>query len=370
MPSLSFVTAVLALALPFATSVSAASHFSHPRLSRSHARVASRALPRSGRRLHSRGTEATLKCLTEHTFALCDGSNCTDMGPVAAGTKCVDGAITWDTSSEASTQDSNAASAGVESVPVPVVASVSTTTTAPAASSASTSTESDATTTGGAKAGVQLHVDTSNSDDDYVCDDDSSDSSAAGTPWADRGQASATDSADSADSTDSTPVATPTGAAATADFAAVSPAASSSSSAADNVELFVSTTATTSSAPTTTTTTEAPAQTSAAPPSSGGGQVYNGKATYYYQYGVAGSCGVYNSDSTYIVALSYQIVDNGAHCGQKVSIKNTANGKSITATVADTCPSCEASHLDLSEGAFLALGDLSSGVLPIEWSFQ
>lgn len=350
MPSLSFLTAVLALALPFATSVSAASHFSHPRLSRSHARVVSRALPRSGRRLHSRGTEATLKCLTEHTFALCDGSNCTDMGSVAAGTKCVDGAITWDTSSEASTQDSNAASAGVESVPAPVVASVSTPTTTAAASSASASTGSDATTTGGAKAGVQLHVDTSNSDDDYVCDDESSDSSsdssAAGTPWADRGQASATDSADSANSADSTPVATPTGAAATADFAAVSPAASSSSSAADNVELFVSTTTTTtSSAPTTTATTEAPAQTSAAPPSSGGGQVYNGKATYYYQYGVAGSCGVYNSDSvswrnlqrlsfsrvalillfappqqTYIVALSYQIVDNGAHCGQKVKL--------------------------------------------------
>lgn len=298
MPSLSFVTAVLALALPFATSVSATSHFSHPRLSRSHARAVSRALPRSGRRLVSRGNEATLKCLTEHTFALCDGSNCTDMGSVAAGTKCVDGAITWDTSSEASTQDSNAASAGVESVPVPVIASVSTTTTTPAAPSASTSTESDATTTGGAKAGVQLHVDTSNSDggDDYVCDDETSDSSAAGTPWADRGGASATDSAASGDST---PVATPTGAAATADFAAVSPAtssSSSSSSAAENVELFVSTTTTTSSAPTTTTTSEAPAQTSA-PPSSGGGQVYNGKATYYYQYGVAGSCGVYNSDS-------------------------------------------------------------------------
>jgi hypothetical protein len=37
---------------------------------------------------------------------------------------------------------------------------------APAASSASTSTESDATTTGGAKAGVQLHVDTSNTGTD------------------------------------------------------------------------------------------------------------------------------------------------------------------------------------------------------------
>jgi hypothetical protein len=42
-------------------------------------------------------SEGMVGSLTEHTFALCDGSNCTDMGPVAAGTKCVDGAITWDT---------------------------------------------------------------------------------------------------------------------------------------------------------------------------------------------------------------------------------------------------------------------------------
>ncbi|KAL8276833.1 hypothetical protein RQP46_010764 [Phenoliferia psychrophenolica] len=36
---------------------------------------------------------ATLKCLTTTTFALCDGSTCTDMGSVAAGTACVDGQI-------------------------------------------------------------------------------------------------------------------------------------------------------------------------------------------------------------------------------------------------------------------------------------
>lgn len=30
-------------------------------------------------------------------------------------------------------------------------------------------------------------------------------------------------------------------------------------------------------------------------------------------------------------------------------------GKTITATVADTCPSCDPNHLDLSTGAFKAL---------------
>lgn len=41
------------------------------------------------------GGEASLKCTSETTFSLCDGSNCTAMGAVAAGTKCVNGAITW-----------------------------------------------------------------------------------------------------------------------------------------------------------------------------------------------------------------------------------------------------------------------------------
>lgn len=297
MPSLSFLTAVAAIALPLATSVSATSHYSHPRLTRSHQRAVSRALPRSGRRLVARGAEATLKCLTDYTFALCDGSNCTDMGSVAAGTKCTDGAITWDTSSEASTQDSNAASASVESAPVPVVApSVSATTAAAAAAPSASSADGTDAGSAGASAGVQLHVKNGDDgDDDYVCDDDSDDSSssssgssdstgsAAGTPWADRGKAGS-----------STAVATPTGAAATADFSAVaSTSSSSSSSKAEDVQLFVSSVAPSA---TTTTTSEAPAQTSA-PPSSGGGQVYDGKATYYYQYGVAGSCGVYNSDS-------------------------------------------------------------------------
>ena len=79
---------------------------------------------------------------------------------------------------------------------------------------------------------------------------------------------------------------------------------------------------------------------------------------------------------------------NSGLCGKTVKITNTANGKTITARVADTCvsPSCRSSlapqltlpplcrcpgcgygSLDLSEGAFGALGSYSSGVLPIAW---
>lgn len=345
MPSFTLAAALVALA---ASTASASSHYSHPRdlqLAAHGNRMVPRVLPRTGRRIVSRANEATLKCLTDYTFALCDGANCTDMGSVAAGTKCVDNAITWDTSSEASTQDSSAASAGLGSVPVPVPASASNPVAAPAAAASGDA----ATTVNQAAVGVQLNVnsntgstDSSSSDDDYVCDDNTTNSTGQRMNYwqmvsavQDGNSAAQQTSADVQSA--AIPVATPTGAAATAVFSSASPAETTSTDAAattDAVQLFASAT----------TTSVTPAATSSAPASSGpdGNQVYDGKATYYYQYGVAGSCGVYNSDSvrrrlrlfracarsgadltrdlqTYIVALSYQIVDNGAHCGQKVS---------------------------------------------------
>merc|ERR1712093_463815 len=101
--------------------------------------------------------------------------------------------------------------------------------------------------------------------------------------------------------------------------------------------------------------------------SSGGGS-YSGQATYFYQGGNPGACGNYNQDSAYIVALDYRMYSGGSHCGQQVRINS--GGRSITATVADLCPSCASSgSLDLSVAAFQALGSLGQGVLPISWSF-
>lgn len=66
-----------------------------------------------------------------------------------------------------------------------------------------------------------------------------------------------------------------------------------------------------------------------------------------------------------------------AHCGQTVNIKNTGGrdnnygtGKSITATVADTCPGCDPNDLDLSTSAFKALTSRQldpSGEFNIQW---
>ncbi|BGP34329.1 hypothetical protein JCM10296v2_006144 [Rhodotorula toruloides] len=105
---------------------------------------------------------------------------------------------------------------------------------------------------------------------------------------------------------------------------------------------------------------------------SGGGKVYTGGiATFFYQNGVAGNCGQVNSDDSYIVALPTSTYAGGSHCGQSVKITRSDTGQSITAKVADSCPTCNnASCLDLSVGAYKALGGTDSmGVFDITWQF-
>ena len=68
-----------------------------------------------------------------------------------------------------------------------------------------------------------------------------------------------------------------------------------------------------------------------------GGQ--SGRATYFYQGGNAGHCGNVNSDGAHIVAVSSSQFNMGL-CGRGVQITNTANGRSVYATVADSCPGC------------------------------
>lgn len=88
------------------------------------------------------------------------------------------------------------------------------------------------------------------------------------------------------------------------------------------------------------------------------------------QGGAAGNCGIKNSDSTPLVALTTALYGNGQYCGKKVTIKNNANGKTVTAIVQDSCPGCATRYsLDLSTGAFDKIGDESTGVLDISWSF-
>lgn len=167
---------------------------------------------------------------------------------------------------------------------------------------------------------------------------------------------------------------------ATADIAAESDYAAEASSSTAALTTQAAAAAPTSEwvAPTTTSTSEAPAQTSEAPANNGGlsGDVQTGgDATFFYQNGNPGACGNYNSDSTPLVAIDQAWWPNFGQqsdlCGKWVTIKNTNNGKTVSAVIADVCPTCNnANSLDLSVGAFTAIASESDGMVPIEWSFN
>ncbi|KAE9401510.1 barwin-like endoglucanase [Gymnopus androsaceus JB14] len=92
-----------------------------------------------------------------------------------------------------------------------------------------------------------------------------------------------------------------------------------------------------------------------------------GFGTFFYQKGVAGACGTVHSDSDVIVAMDSALYSQSV-CGQTVTIWNTANWKSVTATIADECPTCiNSESIDMSVGAFQQIGDLSTGQLDIVW---
>ena len=120
--------------------------------------------------------------------------------------------------------------------------------------------------------------------------------------------------------------------------------------------------------------------------------VHLSRATFFYQDGNPGACGQVHSDSDFICAMGeYPLMasiraselrplqdqirygDSGNAsplCGKQVTITNTDNGKSVTVTVADDCPTCDNDNsIDLSVAAFDAIASESTGEVPISWYF-
>ena len=97
--------------------------------------------------------------------------------------------------------------------------------------------------------------------------------------------------------------------------------------------------------------------------------ITGGFATFFNQEGGIGACGQAHQDSDFIVALALARYGTGSNnapdCGRKLTITNTANGKTVQATVADACPGCRNfNSLDLSVATFNAIADPATGVVP------
>ncbi|KAM0790003.1 hypothetical protein ACM66B_005333 [Microbotryomycetes sp. NB124-2] len=99
-------------------------------------------------------------------------------------------------------------------------------------------------------------------------------------------------------------------------------------------------------------------------------QTFTGWATYFWQNGNYGNCGIKSLDSSSVVALPTKTYANGIHCGQQVRITRKSTGKTIIATVQDSCPTCVTNtSLDLSYGAFIQLATEEEGMVEISWSW-
>lgn|GEM_PF-5447327 len=104
------------------------------------------------------------------------------------------------------------------------------------------------------------------------------------------------------------------------------------------------------------------------------GQPMTGEMTYYNDVGY-GACGTPIDASTqYLVAVSYQWwttanPNNDPLC-DGISVQVAYAGKTLTLPVEDKCPTCDATHIDLSQPAFEEFAPLGTGVVTgITWQF-
>ncbi|KAI0481707.1 RlpA-like double-psi beta-barrel-protein domain-containing protein-containing protein [Xylaria cf. heliscus] len=95
----------------------------------------------------------------------------------------------------------------------------------------------------------------------------------------------------------------------------------------------------------------------------------------YYTPGL-GACGVYNSESDAIVAVSKTLFDphtpggnpnRNSLCGKKIKISR--GGKSVTVTVRDRCEGCKTNDLDVPVKIFSKLANPSAGRVQMTWNW-
>jgi len=92
-----------------------------------------------------------------------------------------------------------------------------------------------------------------------------------------------------------------------------------------------------------------------------------------------GACGINNTESDFIVAVSWMIFDNfpdyqGGNpnsnpiCDRKINAQYQGNGVNVSVT--DRCTGCKLRDLDFSPGVFSQLADLSVGrIYNVTWTW-
>lgn len=108
-------------------------------------------------------------------------------------------------------------------------------------------------------------------------------------------------------------------------------------------------------------------------PTSNGGP-FDGDLTYYEP--ALGACGLYNTASDSICAVShiiYDAVSKGSNpnanplCGLKLRLRRA--GVSVDVTVVDRCVGCAATDIDTTTNVFSQLASIDEGRVLVEWAW-
>ena len=95
----------------------------------------------------------------------------------------------------------------------------------------------------------------------------------------------------------------------------------------------------------------------------------DGKVTYYDFADGGGACSFDPTPNDLMVgAMNAPDYLESAACGA-CAVVTGGDGKQVKVRIVDLCPECQTGHIDLSPEAFVKLGDLSLGVMPVTWHY-
>lgn len=97
-------------------------------------------------------------------------------------------------------------------------------------------------------------------------------------------------------------------------------------------------------------------------------QNYTGQGTFYTPTGL-GNCSEAYPVSNMYAAMNKTQYDNSNACGSYVEITRKGTTKKVIVKILDQCPECPVGNIDLSKQAFLKLGTVAEGRIPITWKY-
>jgi expansin (peptidoglycan-binding protein) len=92
---------------------------------------------------------------------------------------------------------------------------------------------------------------------------------------------------------------------------------------------------------------------------------HKGKATFFDLGGRKGNCSTKPPADNLYVALGWAEYSGAMACGGYFDV--TGPNGTVRVKVVDSCPECQAGHLDLSRTAFKKIGKESDGIIPITY---